>query len=412
MKGYYNIYKGIGNSGKNEWEERLRKRLENYEAAPPEGLWESIEAKLSNEKPAKKRVLIPLKWWIASAAAVVLAVIFIPNDKPTQPVHKLTAEQVVRKNNAIPVQDITTVQENHVKVNREKLQINEKRISLHGDTHETIPKEAIILNKDTAKVPVDKDITPNKESRFTTQSEPLLPTRTETFKEENVPIITTKSSRWSVMAYASNGLMDFDSRTNIHMSDEIVMLFRTPEASSNGTNLHRQKEIFLDNYSENVRHHQPISVGLSIAYNFSRHWQVASGINYTFLQSDFTNVVDGYEIERKQRLHYIGIPISLHYNFWTHKRWILYGGFGTQIDINCKAETENNYVKKDIGKDHIQWSADAKAGIEYNVLPHLAFYMEPGIKYYFDNKSDVNNLFKERPLNYNLQFGIRINLKK
>ena len=32
-------------------------------------------------------------------------------------------------------------------------------------------------------------------------------------------------------------------------------------------------------------------------------------------------------------------------------------------------------------------------------------------KYYFDNGSEIENTFKDKKWNFNLQFGLRINLK-
>ena len=34
----------------------------------------------------------------------------------------------------------------------------------------------------------------------------------------------------------------------------------------------------------------------------------------------------------------------------------------------------------------------------------------PGVKYYFDNGSNILNYFKDKPLNYNVQFGLRLNM--
>ena len=39
-------------------------------------------------------------------------------------------------------------------------------------------------------------------------------------------------------------------------------------------------------------------------------------------------------------------------------------------------------------------------------------YAEPGVKYYFDNGSRVVNFFKDKPLNLNLQVGLRLNITK
>ena len=57
----------------------------------------------------------------------------------------------------------------------------------------------------------------------------------------------------------------------------------------------------------------------------------------------------------------------------------------------------------------MQWSVHAGAGLEFCPIPLLGFYVEPGIKYYFDNGSNVQNYFKDKPLNLNVQLGFRIN---
>ena len=393
MKGDYNKYrytentrKNADNVGRNGWEDAIRKRLEGYEATPPEGLWEGIEANLSHEKPTKKRFLIPLRWLIATAAAVVLAILFVPKDKSEQALPKPIAIKPLERITNQPAQDTVRIQHR-----------------MPATTH----SKYVALEKDSMETPVNEVITPPSDEKVITQVAPSLPLEMETVTEEYVSINHTKPSRWSFMVHIANGFTDADSRANVYMSDEMALLFRTPVARFESANEYR-KDILLANYSEKTRHHQPISVGLSVAYNLSEQWQVTSGIVYTRLSSDFTKVLDGYEIESNQRLHYFGIPLSLLYNVWTHKKWRMYGGVGTQIDMNFKAELENDYVKKDIGKDRIQWSADAKAGMEYSIMPHLSVYIEPSVKYYFDNHSDINNLFKKRPLGYNIQTGVRL----
>ena len=40
----------------------------------------------------------------------------------------------------------------------------------------------------------------------------------------------------------------------------------------------------------------------------------------------------------------------------------------------------------------------------------LGIYIEPGVKHYFNNHSRVRNFFKDKPNNFNLQFGLRLNV--
>ena len=60
----------------------------------------------------------------------------------------------------------------------------------------------------------------------------------------------------------------------------------------------------------------------------------------------------------------------------------------------------------------MQWSANASLGIQFDVIPQLGIYAEPGAKYYFDNGSHIDNVFKDKKLNFNLQFGLRWNIGK
>ena len=49
----------------------------------------------------------------------------------------------------------------------------------------------------------------------------------------------------------------------------------------------------------------------------------------------------------------------------------------------------------------------ASVGAQYNLLPSLGVYAEPGVTYYPDNGSSVQSFFKDKPVNPSLQFGLR-----
>ena len=73
-----------------------------------------------------------------------------------------------------------------------------------------------------------------------------------------------------------------------------------------------------------------------------------------------------------------------------------------------KARLEEDGVEHDMQKDRSQWSVGGALGVQYNIIPQLGLYVEPGIKYYFDNGSNIRNYFKYRPTNFNLQIGLRL----
>lgn len=87
---------------------------------------------------------------------------------------------------------------------------------------------------------------------------------------------------------------------------------------------------------------------------------------------------------------------------------------GGEADFNVKNHTEVEGVTLDqdeVKKDRAQFSGKASVGVQYDVVPQVGFYVEPGAKYYFDNGSDIENTFKDKKWNFNLQFGLRINIK-
>ena len=68
-------------------------------------------------------------------------------------------------------------------------------------------------------------------------------------------------------------------------------------------------------------------------------------------------------------------------------------------------------MRNELWKKRLQWSAQAAAGVEYDITPSLGLYLEPGVTHHFDNHSSVENIYKDKPWNFSLNFGFRINLK-
>ena len=60
-----------------------------------------------------------------------------------------------------------------------------------------------------------------------------------------------------------------------------------------------------------------------------------------------------------------------------------------------------------ISEDALQWSSNIAADLQFDITRHIGVYIEPGISYYFDNRSEVRNIYKDRPFNFNLNLGLR-----
>ena len=165
------------------------------------------------------------------------------------------------------------------------------------------------------------------------------------------------------------------------------------------------------NQQGNAKHHAPVSVGLQVAFGIAPRLSLSTGLVYTRTSSDFYPYAPGSSYNVHQVLHYVGIPVGLNYEFWQSGGFHAYVMAGAEADYNVKNDTEEEGVKKENAKrDRVQLSGKASLGAQYDITPKVGLYIEPGAKYYFDNGSHVENTFKDKKLNFNLQFGLKFNL--
>lgn len=163
---------------------------------------------------------------------------------------------------------------------------------------------------------------------------------------------------------------------------------------------------------EETKHHQPISVGMQVGFHLLPKMKLSTGLVYTKVSSDFISGVSDTRTVSTQDLHYIGIPLNLSYSVWEYKGLHTYVTAGGEGAVNVKNHTETDGEVKESKRDKMQWSTNASVGIQYDFIPQLGVYVEPGMKYYFDNGSQIENIFKDKKLNFNIQFGLRFNVGK
>ena len=217
-----------------------------------------------------------------------------------------------------------------------------------------------------------------------------------------------RAKRWSfgmgggsVSAGTSNSLNAYALKNTL-MTDQELLQLNSPYFNSQSP-------------KTNIRHKTPVSIGLGVSYSINDRFSLQSGLNYTFLSSEWeTGAI--YHGETKQKLHFIGIPLSLSYKIAEWKRIQFYAAAGAMTEINvagklnAKIFVENNEIrheKKHIRMKEWMWSVNARAGASYPLLRFLSVYAEVGAGYYFDNGSDIETIRSEKPFNVNLQAGFR-----
>ena len=167
-------------------------------------------------------------------------------------------------------------------------------------------------------------------------------------------------------------------------------------------------------------HKLPVKFGVSFRYGFNEKLGIESGLTYTLLNSTFTTTAGtaNGNTTGKQTLHYIGIPLNVTYNIIGSKLFNVYasaggamekavgGYFETTGHVDGKrSETNRNSLKP----KELQWSLNASAGAQVNVLNQLGLYVEPGISYRIPSGSHVRSIYTDKKLDFSIGFGIRFN---
>ena len=167
-----------------------------------------------------------------------------------------------------------------------------------------------------------------------------------------------------------------------------------------------------------ANHHQPIRVGLSLRYAISPRWSLLTGINYSYLQSDFSSYNNRTSTDRKQKLHYIGIPVNLSYTLWQKKKFNLYLIAGAQAEKLVKGQTETTTTQhnqsttsntENVHENKPIFSTNTSLGVEYQLGKFIGLFAEPGVSYYFKNGSGIESSYTEKPFNFNFNLGVRVN---
>ncbi len=167
---------------------------------------------------------------------------------------------------------------------------------------------------------------------------------------------------------------------------------------------------------EEAEHHdKPITLGLAVNKNIGKHWSLETGLQYSYLKSYFTLGTGDYRVDKEQKLHYIGIPVKLSYQFMRYKRLSAYGSAGASIQIPLYGKTYADYIvggKSGYTTDwkttsSMQWTVNTNIGIQYQFAPKLTLFVEPTLNWYIPNGSAVKNAWTERPFTLTVPFGIR-----
>ena len=445
-----------------DWTSKLRDQMTDYQEPVKHDLWAGIAQSLAQNQPVAgenrvpenhpvKRVekepkarVVTLKRWSAAAAAVALlgiggSYVYLHQEDVEQGNAQLAslASSEASSASSAASSSLSAASSSHSK--QVPLLAADNKSADSKSRQKAASSAASLLSSDYASVPVQSAAPMNDEGEtmvaVASDEAPLVASKYKSAESAQSQAEQNSSSyRFSknsdvagvsMKLYAENlgaGMGNVNSGSNIanRYSDSGVMADPMPgvypDPSVGGSNdvdylMAAAYKVLQKSPQGKAKHHAPVSVGMQIAFGVAPRLSLSTGVVYTRTSSDFYPYAPNNDYNVHQVLHYVGIPVGLNYELWRSGGFHAYVMAGAEAAYNVKNDTDEDGTKKqDAKRDKVQFSGKASLGAQYDISPSVGLYIEPGAKYYFDNGSDIENTFKDKKLNFNLQFGLRFNL--
>lgn len=454
---------------KQDWTDTLKQKMAGYEERPSDELWAALSEKAGLQESRRK--VIPVWFWGLSAAAALMAGIFVVtkvNDKSVNDLGGFTADVAVSE----PVDAEVIDAEMPEPVERT---LAEDLAEVKSAESVSVADEAFGRKQKAAKVWIKQEVKDRKaksaliaeavpvESRVSAVAEDVTSVNTEEYAaevpsenhdareaatvesdtvEQSEPAMSwdeylketpsekararrsggfsagivaggavggnTSGSKPTAMVMGANPLAAGVTKTDWIDKDSKVsaIVYNQPEVQ------------------EEYSHKIPVKVGLTARYNITGRLGVETGLTYSILSS---SVKTGNSETGKnwssgsQTLHYIGIPLNISFNILNSRYVNIYvtGGGMMEKSISGSIKTDeyvdgkfDRTLTTNISPKGLQWSVNAAAGIQANILPQLGFFVEPGVSHHFKNSSRVRSIYTDKPTDFSLGFGLRYSFGK
>ena len=418
---------------KRNWKEDIHDRLGNFETDAPDGLWEAIHQRMAQTEraQAEKRqtpfVLQPALRRTACAAAACLALVvgyqyFADGGKETaNGVKQAGGDGMIAVGGTVASDNSRYVASKPATASIVATNLAGVRVAKNGVTPAAVYAQT--QNDESAQISTPQHLNPST-------SQPLNPSTSQPHNPSTSLLAYTPAdnsrgrhegaaARWTLSTSATTG-MGASSVTNSTatyveaVGPDNVIWADNPQL---GIGIFNQGKSVKTEY----KHRLPVRVGFNVAYRLTDRLSVESGVSYTRLSSDMKDGTKDNYSSGSQKLDYIGVPLNVKYRAFGYRRLSVYASAGLLTEKCVSGKTTHEYVISGEKKKHEaedvtakpwQLSVNAALGAQFDVLRNVGVYVEPGVSYYFDDRSTLSTIYKEKPLNFNLNLGVRYTIGK
>lgn len=462
---------------KQDWTDTLKQKMAGYEERPSDELWAALSEKAGLQE--NRRKVIPVWFWGLSAAAALMAGIFVVtkvNDKSVNALGGITADVAVSEpvdddvsepiDAAVPepvertlaedlaeVKSAESVSLADVAVGRKQKaakvgikQMVKARKAKSALIAEAVPVESrvgagvvedsaesadtsVLENQDVDAVPVESSVSAVAENVTSVNAEEQAAMSWDEYLKET-PSEKARAKRSGgfsagIVAGGAVGGNTFGSKPTAMvmganpLAAGVTKTDWIDKDSKASAIVYNQPEV-----QEEYSHKIPVKVGLTARYNITGRLGVETGLTYSILSSSVKigNSETGKNWSTgSQTLHYLGIPLNISFNILNSRYVNIYvtGGGMMEKSISGSIKTDEyvdgkfaRTLKTNISPKGLQWSVNAAAGIQANILPQLGFFVEPGVSHHFKNSSRVRSIYTDKPTDFSLGFGLRYSFGK
>lgn len=449
---------------KQDWTDTLKQKMAGYEERPSDELWAALSERAGLQESRRK--VIPVWFWGLSAAAALMAGIFVVtkvNNKSvnalgritadvavsepvdaevSEPVERTLAEELaeMKSEEAMSLADVAVGRKQEaakvgikqmVKARKAKSALIAEAVPVESSVS-AVAEDVTSVNTEeyAAEVPSenhDAREAATVESDTVEQSEPAM-SWDEYLKEtpsERARARRSGGFSAGILAGGAVGGNTFGSKPTAMvmganpLAAGVTKTDWIDKDSKASAIVYNQPEV-----QEEYSHKIPVKVGLIARYNITGRLGVETGLTYSILSSSVKigNSETGKNWSTgSQTLHYLGIPLNISFNILNSRYVNIYvtGGGMMEKSISGSIKTDeyvdgkfDRTLTTNISPKGLQWSVNAAAGIQANILPQLGFFVEPGVSHHFKNSSRVRSIYTDKPTDFSLGFGLRYSFGK
>ena len=400
------------NEERDKWDESIRAKLFDHEVEPMPEDWEAI----ANRLPKGQSITWPFafRYWSAAAAAVLAIVVgglylFEPNPETIRLAEETRTTIPTTPASTTPVAPIMEhPHSSTAALMAHAVTVHARQVPARQPINTPTAHESTTEMEVAASVRTEADQREEETAVEPTAGQPL---RTKSADAtQPIPQQSAKQRKWSFGMGAGN-LSVGTSQLVPHYVTNCAALRSESLMSMNTWGATQEASPKTD-----IRHHTPISFGLSVSRQLSNRFYLQTGLNYSYLRSEWsTNGT--YHIETDQRLHFLGIPLSIAYRIAEWNRFQFYASAGGMAEVNVAGKQRSQLFSDEIAiarqTEHVRmkewlWSVNGKVGVSYPIIRFVSAFGEVSANYYFDNGSTIETIHSEKPFNVGFNVGFRL----